>query len=446
VADKSRVDVSAVLERQGVSRFLLRLLAISAVIAFCDGFDQNVISFAAPTIAPALHLTPSMMGNVFAVGLVGSMLGGFLFGALGDRVGRRPATLLAAALFSVLTLTVALATSYDGLLMARFAVGIGTGGLLPVCWALNVEYAPKGFRASIVTLVMLGYSAGASLGGPVVLWLVPRFGWQSVFIFGGVLSLVATGALIALLPESLRFLTAQTRNPAAIRRILARLAPAMTVPEDARFVLGDEDVQPRRFSPALLFRDELRWVTPLLWLGTVFSSMATFFLTSWTPLVFHSLGFPAAETAAAGSITAIAGAVGGLALMRFTDLYGAIAVAAMPLLAIPFLVVGGLIDVGSTGLLALVGMIAFALIGGHLGMNSIAGIFYPSALRSTGAGWATAIGKIGSIVGPLLAGVILSTSLPPRHIFAVVAVCPALMLVCLAIIGRIHRRRIAKRR
>jgi AAHS family 4-hydroxybenzoate transporter-like MFS transporter len=267
-----------------------------------------------------------------------------------------------------------------------------------------------------------------------------------VFIFGGVLSLVATGALVALLPESLRFLTAQSRNPAAIRRILARLAPAMAVAEGARFVLGDEDVQPERFSPALLFRGELRWVTPMLWFGTVFSSMATFFLTSWTPLVFHSLGFPPAEAAAAGSITAIAGAIGGLALMRFTDTYGAIAVAAMPLLAIPLLVVGGLIDVGSTGLLALVGMIAFALIGGHLGMNSIAGIFYPSALRSTGAGWATAVGKTGSIVGPLLAGMILSTSLPPRHIFAVVAICPALMLICLAVIGRIHDRRIAERR
>jgi AAHS family 4-hydroxybenzoate transporter-like MFS transporter len=446
VADTSVVDVSAAIESQGVNPFLLRLLGISAVIAFFDGFDQNVISFAAPTIAPVLNMTPTMIGNVFAVGHVGSMLGGFLFGAIGDRVGRRPAVILAAALFSVLTLTMALTSSYDTLLIVRFAVGIGTGGLLPVCWALCIESVPKGFRSSIVTLVMLGYSAGASLGGPAVLWLVPRFGWQSVFILGGVLSLLATGALIALLPESVRFLTAQGRNRGTIRHILRRMAPALPVPEGARFVLGDEEIQPRRFSPALLFRGELRWVTPMLWLGTVFSSMATFFLTTWTPLVFHALDFSPVEAAAAGSITAIAGALGGLVLMRFTDNYGPIAVAAMPLLAIPLLLVGGLIDVGSTGLLALVGMIAFALIGGHLGMNSIAGIFYPSTVRSTGAGWATAVGKIGSILGPLLAGVILSTNLPTQNIFAIVAACPAILVACLLTIGRVHSRMITRRR
>jgi AAHS family 4-hydroxybenzoate transporter-like MFS transporter len=334
---------------------------------------------------------------------------------------------------------VALTSSYGGLLAARFAVGIGTGGLLPVCWALNIEYAPKRFRASVVTLVMLGYSAGVSLGGPAVLWLEPNYGWQSVFIMGGALSLAATVALVALLPESLRFLTAQARDRAAIRRILHRLAPALALPEDARFVLGDEKDEPRRFHPALLFHGELRWITPMLWLATIFSAMATFFLSTWTPLVFHSLNFPPAEAAAAGSIAAISGAVGGLTLMRFTDHYGAVAIAAMPLLAIPLLLTGGLVDIGGDGLLVLVGMIAFALIGGHLGMNSIAGMFYPSALRASGAGWATAIGKIGSILGPLLAGVVLSTSLPTRCVFAVAAVCPVLMLMSLLTIWRVQR-------
>ena len=438
MSDTAVLDVAAALAHQGVNRFLLRVLGVSALIAFFDGFDQNVISFAAPTIAPALGLDPTMIGNIFAMGNVGSMLGGFLFGALGDRLGRRPTAILAALMFSTLTLTVALASSYESMLLVRFAVGIGTGGLLPVCWALNVEYAPKRFRSSIVTLVMLGYSAGASLGGPAVICLVPNFGWQSVFVIGGVLSLLATGALIALLPESVRFLTARDRDHAGIRHILGQVAPAVPVPDGARFVLGDEESKPKRLSPALLFEGTLRWVTPMLWLATMFSSVATFFLTSWTPLVFHALAFPSAEAAAAGSITAIAGAIGGLALMRFTDRHGAIAVAAMPLLAIPLLLIGGLVDVGSAGLLILVAAIAFALIGGHLGMNSLAGIYYPSALRATGAGWATAVGKIGSIAGPLLAGIILATGLPTRNIFAVAGLCPALMLVCLAVLGRIQ--------
>jgi AAHS family 4-hydroxybenzoate transporter-like MFS transporter len=444
VPDQSIVDVSAAIERQQVNAFLERLVVMSWIISFFDGFDQNVISFAAPTIAQALRLTPRMMGNVFSIGLVGSMLGGFLFGAIGDRFGRRPAMILATLTFSALTVAIAFASSYSSLLVMRFAVGIGTGGMLPVCWALNIESVPKRFRSSIVTLVMLGYSAGFGLGGPVSLWLIPRYGWQSVFIFGGVLSLAAASTLIALLPESIRFLTARSRNTAAIADILHRIAPALHVPDGARFVLSDENIEAKRFTPALLFHGELRWVTPMLWLAYIFSSMAAFFLATWTPQVFEVLQFSPAEASAAGSITAVGGALGGLALMRFTDTRGAIAVAAMPTLAIPLLLIGGFVDVGHTGFLVLIGLIAFALIGGHLGMNSIAGIFYPSKWRANGAGWATSVGKLGSIAGPFLGGMILSTSLPTRNVFAVMAVCPAMELICLLVIGRIHSRMLAR--
>jgi len=140
----------------------------------------------------------------------------------------------------------------------------------------------------------------------------------------------------------------------------------------------------------------------------------------------------------AGSVNAAAGAVGGLLLMRFTDNMGAIAITAMPLIAIPLLLVAAFVDVGHSGFLALFALIALFLIGGHLGLHSIAGIFYPSAYRGNGAGWATSVAKIGSISGPFAAGVILSTSLPVRDIFAVLAICPAVFVVCIFIVGRIH--------
>ena len=438
------IDVSTTIERERFNSFIVRLVALSSIVAFCDGFDQNVISFTAPALSKELNLSPAMMGNVFAAGLVGSMLGGFFLGAIADRVGRRPSMILGTVLFSLFTLSVALASSYEALLATRFAVGIGTGGLLPVCWALNIEYVPKRFRATIVTLVMLGYSAGASMGGPVAVWLIPSYGWKSVFIFGGVLSLVVSGALIAFLPESVRFLAARGRDVAKIGDILHGLAPELYVPPGVHFTVSDEDHGARRFSPALLFRGELRWITPMLWLAYTFSSIGAFFLTTWTPLVFQALKFAPAEAAAAGSITSIGGALGGLSLMRFTDVHGAIAVAVMPAIAVPLLLIGGLADLGHAVFLVLIGLIAFALVGGHLGLNSIAGIFYPSVLRATGAGWAAAVGKIGSIAGPFLGGLILSTNLPTQNIFAVVAVCPALLLVCLLVIGRFHRALLAR--
>ncbi len=434
------IDVSAAIERQKLNGFLVRLVAISWIITFFDGFDQNVISFAAPTIAPMYHLTRPMMGNVFAIGLVGTMLGGFLFGWIGDRFGRRPAVIVATLLFAIMTLDFALVGSYGGFLAMRLAVGIGTGGMLPLSWALNIEYAPKRWRSSIVTVVMLGYSAGISLGGPIAVWLIPRFGWQSVFLFGGFLSLLAAIALIAQLPESIRFMVAAQKDGKAIADILRHIAPDRVIPHSARFAMSDEDRLAKHFSPRLLFGGTLRWITPMLWVAYIFSSMAVFFLATWTPLVFEALSYSRPEAAAAGSITAIAGALGGLALMRFTDTFGAIAVAAMPALAIPLLLLGGFADVGHGGFMVLIGLIAFALIGGHFGLHSIAGIFYPSAWRGNGAGWATSVAKVGSIAGPFLGGLILATSLPVRHIFALMAVCPAMVLLCMLVVGRLHSR------
>jgi AAHS family 4-hydroxybenzoate transporter-like MFS transporter len=434
------IDVSAVIERQKLNGFLVRLVVVSWIITFFDGFDQNVISFAAPTIAPMYHLTRPMMGNVFAIGLVGTMIGGFLFGWIGDRFGRRPAVIVATLLFAIMTLDFALVGSYGGFLAMRLAVGIGTGGMLPLSWALNIEYAPKRWRSSIVTVVMLGYSAGISLGGPIAVWLIPRFGWQSVFLFGGFLSLLAAIALIAQLPESIRFMVAAQKDGKAIADILRRIAPDRVIPHSARFAMSDEDRIAKHFSPRLLFGGALRWITPMLWVAYIFSSMAVFFLATWTPLVFEALSYSRPEAAAAGSITAIAGALGGLALMRFTDTFGAIAVAAMPALAIPLLLLGGFADVGHGGFMVLIGLIAFALIGGHFGLHSIAGIFYPSAWRGNGAGWATSVAKVGSIAGPLLGGLILATSLPVRHIFALMAVCPAMVLLCMLVVGRLHSR------
>jgi AAHS family 4-hydroxybenzoate transporter-like MFS transporter len=233
-------------------------------------------------------------------------------------------------------------------------------------------------------------------------------------------------------------MVAAQKDSKLIAAILRRIAPDRVVPHNARFVMRDEDSLAKNFSPALLFRPDVRWITPMLWVAYIFSSMTTFFLATWTPLVFESLDFSRPEAAAAGSITAIGGAIGGLALMRFTDTYGAIAVAVMPALAIPLLLLGGFADVGHTGFMVLIGLISFALIGGHFGLHSIAGIFYPSAWRGNGAGWATSVAKIGSIAGPFLGGLILSTSLPVRHIFALMAVCPAVVLVCVLVIGRLH--------
>ena len=432
------VDVSSIIEQQKLNSFLVALVVGSWVITFFDGFDMNVISFAAPYIASEFHLDKVMMGKVFSIGLAGTMVGGFLFGYLGDRIGRRPSIIAATAAFSVLTMAIAFSGSYQQLLTLRFLDGIAIGGMLPLSWALNIEYAPKRFRATIVTTVMVGYSLGTALGGPVTVWLAPQYGWGSVFLVGGGLSLASAIGLLVMLPESVRYLASQGRKPATIARIVRRLAPDLELPANPRFVVTDEEAASRSFNAKLLFARELRVITPLLWIAYIFSSMTAFFLATWTPLVFEALGFSRSTAAFAATVNSAFGALGGLSLMRFTDRFGAIAITVMPLLAIPLLLVAAFADLGSDGFLVATAFITLFLIGGHFGLHSIAGIFYPSAYRSNGTGWATSVAKIGSIAGPYIAGLILATSLPVRNIYAVLAICPAVFVVCILIIGKMH--------
>jgi len=444
MAGRSTIDVSEIIERQKLGRFLIGLAVVSWIITFFDGLDSNLISFASPYFASEFHLNKVQTGNIFSMGLLGTLIGGFILGYVGDRIGRRPTVILATATFGLMTLAFYLADSYWSLFALRLANGIPLGGMLPLAWALNIEYAPKRYRATIVTIIMMGYSLGTAVGGPIAIWLIPKFGWRAVFIFGGVAALASAAVLYLVLPESIRFLASKGLHPERIASIIGRIEPGREVPAGAAFVVGDEVGHAKNFRPSLLFLGELRWITPLIWIAYIFSSMAVFFIVNWTPLVFEALRFTRNEAAVAASMNSAMGALGGLLLMRFTDKRGAIAITAMPVITGTLLLFAGFVTIGHDAFLALSALIGGFLIGGHFGMHSICGIFYPSAYRGNGAGWATSVAKIGSVAGPMLGGAILSTSLPVRHIYAVLAVCPAVFAVCIYAVGRRHSRMLGR--
>ncbi len=441
MADAGMIDVADVIERQKLGRFVLRLIALSCAITFFDGFDMQVIAYAATYLTDDFGLSRVEMGNLFAAGTFGTMIGGFLCGYLGDRFGRRPTIVWTSFAFGALTFAFALSQNYTQLLVLRFLNGIAIGGMLPLCWALNIEYVPRRYRATVVTTVMLGYTLGTSFGAPITLWLAPRYGWQAIFVFGGVATVIVAALLWVALPESARFLAGKRRRPDLVARYLNGVEPALGARATDSFVLGDEAAAgSERFRVGRLFDGSLRWITPLLWSAYIASSLAIYFKTSWSPLVLEMLGYSRAQAAGYSSISSIGSAVGGLLLMRFTDRRGPIAIAAMAFAAAPLLLYAGLGDLGPIGFLGVNFVVTVLLGGAHYGMHSIAGMFYPSAFRANGAGWATSIAKIGSIVGPLAGGWILATQFPVKHIYALLGVCPAVIALCLFAMTRVRRR------
>ena len=434
------IDVGQLIESQRPGPILVRLVLVCWLITFFDGFDTNAIAFAAPYLAKAYSFDKSALANVFAAGGFGTLFGGFLFGALGDRVGRRRAVIAATLTFSILTLLLALSDRYWELVLVRFLNGVALGGALPLTWALGVEYVPTRYRATAVTLIMLGYGIGVAAAGPISVALLPRFGWQSIFVFGGLASLLATGALWAYLPESLRFLAAQGADNERLARVVRWFDPKRNDPQDAQYVLASvAPLERQSWGPAPLFAGQMRWITPLLWFGYVASSMIAFFFTTWGPTVFEEMGLERSTAAWAVSLNSLAGALGAIALMRFTDRVGVISIAVMPAISVPALLAIGLAPIHPMTAVVMMGVLYVFLGGSHYGIISIAGTFYPTTHRALGTGWMSGIGKLGSVLAPLLGGALLSSGMPIQKIFAVLAVFPALFALCGFTIGRLEQ-------
>jgi MFS transporter, AAHS family, 4-hydroxybenzoate transporter len=424
------VDVSAIINGRRLNGFNYGLIVLSWLITVFDGFDMMMVGFTAPFMRDEFGLSKMMLGRVFSAGLVGMMLGGFCFSFIADRIGRRPTVVIAAFSFGLLTTATAFAGSYQALLALRFLDGLAIGGMLPLAWALNIEFVPARMRSTIVTIIMMGYSFGTFIAAPMTNWIAPHYGWQGVYLAGGLGTLACAVALWLRLPESVRFLVTKGLKPDLVARTLRRMDPQSGYTSADRFVLSDEPKAERQFRVSDLFLGRLRVITPLLWLGYIASSLAIYFAASWGPIVLEDLRFPRATSALVASFGGLLGAVAGLALMRFTDRLGARAVAFYPALAIPVLLLQGL-DLVPVQLFLAVNILGGLLIsGGHFGILSIAGIFYPSAIRASGAGWATSVAKVGAILGPVVGAAVLSSGLPVLRSYALLAVCPAILFAC----------------
>ena len=424
------IDVTASIERRRFDGFYYGVIALSWLITAFDGLDGLMIGFTLPYMRDELDLTTTMMGYIAAAGNAGTAVGGFLSPLLADRIGRRPTTIAMALMFGVLTTATALAGSYEALVAMRFVNGLALGGLLPLAWALNIEFVPKRMRATVVTIIMVGYSVGSAMAGPLTNAIAPTHGWQGVYVAGGLGTLVCAGALWIWLPESIRFLVLNERRPADIARTLHRLDPASDATAADRFVLSDEIKTAAKVPITQLFAGPLRWVTPLLWLGFFMSSLGVFFTSSFGPTVLEKIGFARPTAALVKSSVSIVGAVLGLLLMRFTDRKGPIALTAYTAAAVPVLLVVGFGLLSGDAFLAMVLLGTGLVMGGHFGVQSIAGVYYPSAIRSTGGGFASGVAKFGAVLGPIVGAAVLSSPLPVVRTYALLAICPAALCLC----------------
>lgn len=421
------VDVAEFIDQQPVGRFQLKLLSLCAAVLFLDGFDTQAIGYVAPALAKEWGLTRAALGPVFSAGLFGLMIGALLFGPLADRVGRKKIIIFSTLAFGLGALVTAFVHDVNALLAIRFLTGLGLGGAMPNAVAMTSEFNPRRRRATMVMIMFCGFSVGAALGGLLAAALIPQFGWRSVFVVGGVAPLLLAPILALSLPESVRFLALTGRANDRVSGLLGRIRPKVAFARGTQFVMHEPHLPG---IPVLhLFRQGRTLVTLLLWVVFFMSLLDIYFLANWLPTVLNDLGSSVSASAAIGSMLQVGGVVGTFALGSIIDRFSFRALALVYFIAV--FAVGAIGQFGHSIILVTVAIFAagFCIIGGQIAANALAAAFYPTSVRATGVGWALGIGRIGSIVGPLVGGMLMTMQWSTASLFmaaAAAALCAAL--------------------
>ena len=407
------------IDGRGIGRAQWIVVGLCALVALLDGLDLQSIGLAAPAISAQLHIPPQSFGLVFSAALAGLTLGAFILGPAADRVGRKSVLVAATLCFGVFTVLTAYAGDFSQLLAVRFLAGAGLGGAMPSFISLASEYVPRSRRAGIVGLIWAGFPLGGVVGGLVGSRIIPAFGWQSIFYFGGITPIAVALLLLAALPESAAFLINRGKPAARVARNLRLVFPDLDTAHASRFVLRREATSDVRLRQ--LFADGRGAGTVLIWIAFFFAFMILVTNSSWSPILLRGEGVPIERSAVAlaaynlGSVVAsvfagvLVARLGPVRVLPLTLLGGAIAYVAVAWSAPSVAAVtaaeavaGLLLGCASTGLIAL------------------AAVFYPAAIRSTGVGWATAMGRFGSFSGPLVVGMLVGAHWSIQSIFAAV--------------------------
>jgi MFS transporter, AAHS family, 4-hydroxybenzoate transporter len=410
-----KLAIEPLIDASCVGRFQATVIVLCALVAMADGFDTQAIAFVAPEIATAWGIAPSAFGMTFGAGLLGGLVGAMIFGMAGDRVGRKPTLLVAVCLFAVSTLVTPLVENISQLNAVRFITGLGLGGAVPSFIALTSEYAPKRFRVTIVGVMFCGFPLGAVLGGATAAKLIPAFGWQSVFIAGGLFPLLILPLFMALVPESVRFLAIK-RDKAAILRVLARMKLAESWDGSMDAPKGEDQTPVAR-----LFTNGKAAGTVLIWATLFLSLLMTYFLINWIPMVARQSGLSIQASVIAVVMLNFGAIAGCLFVGRLVDRYGPVAPISTAF-ALGSFAIAAISYAGSSSamLFALTFVTGFMSIGAQMCTVALCASFYDTAERATGVGWSIGVGRVGAIVGPVLGGVLLAAGAGVPILFLIV--------------------------
>jgi AAHS family 4-hydroxybenzoate transporter-like MFS transporter len=403
-----------------LSRANLVLIGICALIYLLDGLIHSILGPLAPDMARSLSLGNAELGPVFSANLLGQCIGLVLFPLFG-RIGQRAIVLVSLVGFGIGQAASALSDSGNELIAWRLVTGVFLGGCLPSCLAIVTGVAPQARRGLAIMILFTGYGLGATLAGLVAAAFAGAGGWRAAMVAVGAACLVT--ALIAW-----RWLEVPAAQDVANRESVSsdRKVGAFGI-VSSRYFLG----------------------TMMLWLLFVSMLTISYCLNSWLPTLLVEVGRDQAFAALSVSVFSFGGIVAALGVGLLIDRFGAMRtlITFIALSAVLLWAVGQVLASASPGvLMALLGACGFLVLGAYGGVNVVLASFYPDDLRAVGIGWAKSVGRLGTVIAPVLIGWGLAAGMMQTSImslFAVPAVVAALTLVVIGLATASRQRGVA---
>ena len=417
--EASKLNINSLIDEAKFKPFHWGVLFWCLLIIIFDGYDLVIYGVALPLLMQEWGLNAVQAGLLASTALFGMMFGAMCFGTLSDKIGRKKTIMICVAIFSGFTFLGAFAPSPTEFGILRFLAGLGIGGVMPNVVALMTEYAPKRIRSTLVALMFSGYAIGGMTSALLGAWLVPVHGWQIMFYIA-ILPLLALPLVWKFLPESLMYLTNKGETE-TVRTIVQKIAPEQNITATTQFVLnevGKGDEAPLK----ALFQQGRTFSTFMFWIAFFMCLLMVYALGSWLPKLMIQAGYSLGASMIflfALNIGGMVGAIGGGALADRFNI--------KTVLTIMFMCgAAALIFLGFNSpqivLYTLIAVAGAATIGSQILLYTFVAQYYPSTVRSTGMGWASGIGRIGAIVGPVLTGALLTMNLPHQMNFFAIAI------------------------
>lgn len=417
--EATKVNINTLIDEAKFTPFHWGVLIWCLIIIIFDGYDLVIYGVALPLLMQEWSLTAVQAGMLASTALFGMMFGAMSFGTLSDKLGRKKTIMICVAIFSGFTFLGAFASNPIEFGILRFLAGLGIGGVMPNVVALMTEYAPKRIRSTLVAVMFSGYAIGGMTSALLGAWLVPQFGWQIMFYIAGV-PLLALPLIWKFLPESLMYLTVRNQTVEA-RNIIKKISPAQDVTENSQFILNE--VKKGDEAPLkALFQKGRTFSTFMFWIAFFMCLLMVYALGSWLPKLMIQAGYSLGASMIFLFALNIGGMIGAIGGGYLADKFHI-----KKVLTIMFLCgASALILLGFNSpqfvLYTLIAIAGAATIGSQILLYTFVAQYYPSTVRSTGMGWASGIGRIGAIVGPVLTGALLTMELPHQMNFFAIAI------------------------